>query len=396
MRDTMSDPRVDHVVLIDVDAFNPWYLDLADTPAIDALIDLGSYCIARGVYKSFSNPARSSIITGAWPAVHNNQAYYYDADRNLAIGQEHPYEDPAATPLGAQTVAQAIAADGRTVVGIEYRNLDRHGITTQDPDHLLVTPGGDCRTRIDAAVEVLEERQVDLLAIYMKDFDNLGHAEGPHSPRMPDLVSLLDREVGRLVTAYELAGIVDRTVFVLVSDHGMVRIAEPMLPDLLRELDRTTFTYEVVREWKRPQTDADIVVMATSRNADLTLRRRAQGAASEVAEAARRLGDRVIVHEPDSLAGMGATKRIGQVVVEAVSPHHLSPDTERPAGGAHGGSAEKDVAMIVSGPRIHAGAQPVAPGLVDVAPTICALLGTRPPGQADGRALTELFNGQPR
>jgi arylsulfatase A-like enzyme len=395
----------EHAVLIDIDAFNPEYLELAETPTIDALVQYGSLSRARGVYKSFSNPARSSIITGAWPATHGNQAYYYDAARDLAIGQEHPYEDLAATPLAAQTVAQTLADQGRTVVGVEYRNLDRHGISTSDPEHLLCTPGGDCATRIDAAIEVVRHpvgaggtgrvvpRIPDLLAIYLKDFDDLGHAEGPDSPRIPGLVERLDHQLGRLVNAFDAAGIADRTVFILVSDHGMVSIAEPILPDLLRLLDGTGFTYDVVREGARPSAGAEIVVMATSRNADLTLRGAAdtEDGRGRVAEAVSKLDDRVIVHQHDSLAELRATHRIGQLVVEAVPPYHLSPDLDRPAGGGHGGSAEKDVALIISGAAIRPGAQPVGACLVDVAPTICALLDARPPAQAEGRALTELF-----
>lgn len=394
----MPDALADHVVLVDIDAFDRRYLELADTPVIDALIESGSHGLATGVFKSFSNPARSTIITGAWPEVHGNQAYYYDPDRDRAIGQEHPYEDPShenpvVTPLGAETVAQALAAEGRAVVGVEYRNLDRHGIAPDDPDHLLLTPGGDGDRRVDVAADVLRRRPPHLLALYLKDFDDLGHAESPDSPLMPKLVTRLDAQVGRLVDACAAAGIADRTVFVLVSDHGMVRIAEPILPELLTELDRTGLSWEVVREWNRPRTNADIVVMATSRNADLTLRGPARDAAADVVAAARRMGERVIVHERPALVELHATARIGDVVVEAIPPYHLGPDTDRPAGGGHGGSIEKDVQLIISGPPIRPGTEPHDAALVDVAPTICRLLGVRPPAQAGGRTLTELFHG---
>lgn len=400
-------PPAAHLVLIDIDAFDPRYLSLASTPNIGAMASRGSLGIARGVFKSFSNPARSSIITGAWPRTHHNQAYYYDPDRDIAVGQERPYDAAdSATPLRAETIAQVLRAEGRTAVGIEYHNLNGYGIEPGDPEHLYATPAGDCAARIDAAIDVLYGRPVvsrgtavtvprvpDLLALYLKDFDDLGHAEGPFGPGMPGLVAEMDRQLGRLVRAVAAAGLLERTAFLLVSDHGMVHIAEPVLPELLRELDRTGLCWEVVPVGHSPSPASEVVVVATSRNADLTLR----GAAASphgrrrVADAVRALGDRAILHDADDLARLGALDRVGDLVAEAVSPHHFGADTDRPAGGGHGGSAEMDVPLVVSGAGIRAGAEPVDARLVDIAPTACALLGVRPPANAEGRVLAELF-----
>ena len=48
-----------------------------------------------------------------------------------------------------------------------------------------------------------------------------------------------------------------------------------------------------------------------------------------------------------------------------------------------------EVPLLLSGAGIRRDAAPRNAGLVDVAPTISALLGTRPPADAQGRALTE-------
>jgi arylsulfatase A-like enzyme len=50
------------------------------------------------------------------------------------------------------------------------------------------------------------------------------------------------------------------------------------------------------------------------------------------------------------------------------------------------------VPLLIAGAGVRVGGVPRKPGLIDVAPTIAALLGARPPADAQGRALDELLN----
>lgn len=404
----LSPDRPEHIILIDIDAFDISYLDWVETPHLDDLIRRGAYAVATSVFKSFSNPARSTILTGAWPDVHHNQAYYYDPKRDLAIGQERPYERAGShTPLRAETIAQALRDEGRTVVGVQYNNLRGHGIEPGDSEYLYATPEGDCTSRVDAAIDVLHCRPVDslgtpvtvqrvpgLLAVYLNDLDNLGHAGGPRSPDMPALLARVDREVGRLVQATQDLGIFDATTFVVVSDHGMVHIAEPLLPDLLTRIDATGLTWDVAPAGQSPSHTADVVVVPTSRNADLTLRGVAASPEGHelVRDAVRGLGDRAILHDTHDLVRMRAYDRVGDLVAEAVSPYHFGADTDRPPGGGHGGSAEMYAPLVLSGVGIKPGATLVDPALADVAPTVSALLGIRGTKHAQGRVLDEVFS----
>ncbi len=61
--------------------------------------------------------------------------------------------------------------------------------------------------------------------------------------------------------------------------------------------------------------------------------------------------------------------------------------------GAHASTTEMRVPLLLSGAGVRPGAPPRSPRLVDVAPTVAALLGTRPPADAQGRALTESLDG---
>ncbi len=69
----------------------------------------------------------------------------------------------------------------------------------------------------------------------------------------------------------------------------------------------------------------------------------------------------------------------------------ITADHGHVARGGHGGTEPEvsHVPLVLAGSGIVAGAQPLDPGLVDVAPTIAALLGVPAPGHAEGRTLVD-------
>jgi arylsulfatase A-like enzyme len=71
----------------------------------------------------------------------------------------------------------------------------------------------------------------------------------------------------------------------------------------------------------------------------------------------------------------------------------LAEPEEGASRGGHGSTREMCVPLLISGAGIKAGAVPKDARLVDVAPTIAALLGVRPPADAQGRVLDELLYG---
>ena len=71
----------------------------------------------------------------------------------------------------------------------------------------------------------------------------------------------------------------------------------------------------------------------------------------------------------------------------------LAEPEEGASRGGHGSTLEMRVPLLISGAGVRAGARPRGPRLVDVAPTIAALLGVRPPADAQGRVLDELLYG---
>ena len=394
--------RPEHVILVDWDGFDPDYLGRAPTPNIDALASRGSLSVADGIYPTISNPARASMSTGAYPETHGNAAYYFDAEAGEAVGETRF--------LGAETIVQALAAEGRTTAAVQWYMVQDHGASYGDPEHLYVRPGGLFERRVDAAVEILHGRPVDsggemvmvpkvpdFLVVYGADLDAFGHLEGPDSPNIVSLVAQLDRQLGRIVQAAKDVGIYERTTFVLTSDHGMTGWRRSFLEEFVATpgLGRGV---ELVPPGRPAAPETEVVVVKSGgRITDVTLRGRARtpGRLAEVRRALEGLPQVGRVLGAADLEALRASDKVGDFLVETRTPwgFGLAEPAEGASRGGHGSTLEMRVPLLISGAGVRTGAVPKDARLVDVAPTIAALLGVRPPADAQGRVLDELLHG---
>jgi hypothetical protein len=393
-----SRPR--HVVLVDWDGFDPTYLDLAGTPNIDALARRGSLSIASGTYKTISNPARASMSTGAYPERHDNVAYVYDPNSNLVAAQIRN--------LSAETVMEALAAGGKTTASVQWYMVQNHGVTFGDPAHLYVEPGGDCSTRTDAAIDILNRRPVnsgatavtvpqvpDFLALYCNELDALGHAQGPHSPSMGTVLGLMDQQLGRLVQATKDLGIYRDTTFILAADHGMTAWSKTLQPQVLDAVRALGYKPEIVAAGHSPRPDTDVIIAPFVRVGTISLRGAAanDAARTAIATALAGLPEVQRVLDKNALRALHASSLEGDMVVEARPPYAFV-EADLPAGqeqGGHASLSELHMPLLVSGDGV-CGRRPARDAdLVDIAPTVTTLLRNRPPAQAQGRPLSELL-----
>ncbi len=394
-----ADQRPEHVILVDWDGFDPTYLYRTPTPNLDALASRGSLSIAAGTFPTISNPSRGSMSTGAYPEVHGNAAYYLDRESGRVVGEERT--------LHAETVAETLADAGKALASVQWYMVQDRGAAFGDPDHLYIEPGGLFGTRVEAAIDILEGRPVDsggravrvpeiphFLAIYGSDLDDLGQVEGPDGPNMAPLLAEMDRQLGRLVQATRDASVYDRTAFIVTGDHGMTRWHRDLTPDTLAAIAAAGYVPEVVTPGEAPEPDTEIVVIPDAvRIANVALRGR--GATSQGQQQIKAVLEGVPhiarVLDQTDLKELRAGEKLDGIVVEAEEPWGFSPPGGSGGGtrGAHGSMEEMRVPLLLSGTGFRRGAAPHDARLVDVAPTICALLGVRSPGDNQGRLLSE-------
>ncbi|WP_428912001.1 alkaline phosphatase family protein [Niallia sp. Krafla_26] len=386
----------EHVILIDWDGFDPEFLDRADTPNLDSLIKQGTHTTALSTYKSISNSARASMVTGAYPEVHGNTSAYYDLEQDKAIGQNRF--------LAAETLAESLASEGKTVASVQWYMVQNYGTSYGNPEQLYVQPGGSFEKRVDAAIDILNQRPVnsggqmvtvpkipDFLAVYGSDLDGLVHEEGPDSPSIGGLMAELDRQVGRLIQATKDVGIYHKTTFIVTGDHGMTTWNPSLAQFLLNELTEAGFKPEILTTGKSAAEETDVIIVQNVRLADITLRGNA--ATPEGYERVKQAFEQVPhiarILEKEDLKALHASDKVGDFVLEAEAPWSFSLLNDGKDRGSHGSLEEMEVPLILSGNKIRHHALVNDAKLIDIAPTISKILGTRSPKDAQGRVLSE-------
>ena len=385
------------VILVDLDGFDPGYLGRAPAPNLDALASRGSLSIAGGTFHTLSNPSRASMSTGAYPEIHGNAAYFFNEATNRAVGQTRT--------LAAETINQALASAGKTTASVQWYMVQNHGTAYGDPEHLYVQPGGPFARRVDAAIEILNLRPVnsggqmvtvpkipDFMAVYGSDLDDLGHSEGAESPNIGPVLAELDRQLGRLIRETKDVGIYKETAWILTSDHGMTTWTLTLLPEVYAAITAAGYRPEFVMPGNSPNDATEVIIVPNAvRIGDFTLRWGAatpEGSA-RVRSALEGLPQIARVLDKSDLGALRASDKLGDLVAQAREPWGFGLSGSGVLHGAHGSLQEIEVPLVLSGAGVRRGLPPRSPGLVDVAPTIAALLGTRPPASAQGRALVE-------
>lgn len=246
----------------------------------------------------------------------------------------------------------------------------------------------------------------DVVSVSLSTLDAIGHAYGPESREVHDLLLRIDRYLGAFLDSLDARYGRDRVVVSLASDHGVTpgpgsgatlappvwvdSAMMPVLQELRPRLGAASWTPSRSSGWVALDR---AVLEAAGVNVD-----------SVADELARRLRSVPGVAQVDTRATLAAADTArddaarrwrralfpgvpGEVFITLAPRRYFG----RSSSWNHGQASDDDahVPVIIMGPGVRPGLYAARASVVDLGPTLAAIAGVRPRERVDGRVLRE-------
>ncbi len=205
--DKQTHRRYGHVVIVGLDGMGVFCKD-TPTPRMDEIFAAGAKTTcAVALFPTISAQNWGAMLIGADPQVHGLT--------NSIISQKE-YTNRA-LPTIFTTVRHAFPES--VLCSVSNWEPINHGIIEHDVGvHLDTADDGDSTT---ALVETCIRREKpDLLFLQIDDPDGAGHRYGYGSKEHLACITKVDAMVGRIYDALNGAGMLDDTLFMVITDHG--------------------------------------------------------------------------------------------------------------------------------------------------------------------------------
>lgn len=403
----------EHVVVVSIDGLRPdFYRGDFDAPTLRAIASSGFRAGAvESVYPSSTYPAHATIVTGVSPARHGIQAnttwteqgstrdwYWYAKDLKARTLWQAAREKHLKVALTYWPTTVGATADW--VLGEIW---DPAGKETVRRLTLAATPGllaelalgvgipkekiSEDRASIDsfvsrAAAYVFRKYRPNLQFIHLLNVDEVQHQQGPFAPAVKDAVRVQDQNVARIRKAIEESGVGARTALLIVGDHGFTTIERNVGPNnLFRDAGLLDEEGGKITAWRAiTRSSGGSASIYVKSPADLPKVRDVLRAGATADGQVRyrvieredldRLGynpDAALALEPAE--GWAITERLGPSTPTVKGNHGQLPT--RPG---------LQTGFLAEGAGVKQGGSVDRMRLVDVAPTVAALLGLDMPG----------------
>ncbi len=380
-----------------IDGFDPEYIRSSDLPNLMGLVRAGAFTLdGRGVMPSLTNVNHVSLLTGTFPERHGLSAnFYYDR----ASGKE-VFMDEVAFVQEPLLFERATAAGWSTALVTAKEKLTRllrRGLALSldmgsAPAELVRTVGPPPEIFsleinlwvLRMAREVAVRHRPRFLYVATTDYPE--HKLAPESPEMKAHLKEMDALIGEIVRCYDLAD----SVVALTADHGMnaktrsvspvsvladagIRArGVPLIKDGLfahhRDLGGCMYLF-----LERPEAVTEAVrVLRGAPGLDVVIPQQEAGTYRLPAE---RVGDLVCFGQGEWALGIWAEG---------------APVRDEAGLRSHGSVHEQTIPLLLAGAGIKPGARIERGRIVDLAPTLCRLLGFGD-GAFQGRILQEVL-----
>lgn len=212
--DKQPRPIAEHVVMIGFDALGSYAYDKAEMPNLKQFASEGAWTLdARTVLPSSSAVNWASMLMSSSPTMHGYTEWGSREPEipSIAISQYGKFPT-------VYTQIREQKPDAKTAVicsweGIVYL-LEKPII-----DAVIWTEGQEEQTAAKAAETIVNEKPM-FTFIHFDEPDGVGHRDGHDSPEYYEELKKVDQRLGVILKAVKDAGIENKTVVMVVSDHG--------------------------------------------------------------------------------------------------------------------------------------------------------------------------------
>ena len=227
----------EYVLLISMDGFRYDYLNKANTPNFDLLIQSGVTSNALvPVFTTKTFPNHYSIATGMYAENHGliaNTFYARDLKKPYAIRDRNAVENGdfyGGEPIWVTAERQGVITASYFWVGSEAVIKGRQPTYWKKYDQKLAF-----EARIDSVVSWFSypaQSRPRLVLLYFHEPDWTGHTYGPNSPETISQIERMDSVLGNLISKTSNLTISSKLNIIIVSDHGMTDVYPEQIIDL--------------------------------------------------------------------------------------------------------------------------------------------------------------------
>ncbi|XP_050295199.1 ectonucleotide pyrophosphatase/phosphodiesterase family member 5-like [Anthonomus grandis grandis] len=234
------------LIVVSYDAFRYNFFETEQLPYMELIRHKGTYAdYLTNVFPTKTFPNHHSIATGLYAETHGvigNSFYDPQLKQIVRMGYDMYHYNEKIVPIwrlnedrGDERYSASVMWPG-AIFPYQGKN-----ITWALPFEM----GYDWHKRVDHAIEWITDpkKPANLVMLYFEEPDTHGHAFGPNSEIVKDLIHKLDNITGYLHEQLKVHKLTDHVNVIHVSDHGMTTVTPPHFINITKFLTNGTYDW---------------------------------------------------------------------------------------------------------------------------------------------------------
>lgn len=365
--------KPEYCLLITVDALDRDYIQESVVPNIFQWEKEGViFPDVINVYPTITTPNMTSLVTGAYPITTTIGA-------NLVYLKEEKKAVGAPRFNRAVTIGEVFQKSGLNTAVVQHFMLENRGA-----DVYRQIPGGDTNSITSASLEILQKKPTPrLLAVLYQEVDVWGHNYGAQSKEILQKVAQTDGEIARLIKAYKDLGILEKTLVIISSDHGMSHKEKQIEVEKLEEkIKANGWKFQRITEKSILDPNVDFYWIQAGNMQCYFNRTFSQEERERLFAVIRSVEGIGTIFNQTMLRRFHCHPNAGDFIVEPAPGYWFGG-----AMGVHGRNTESDAFLLMFGPGLKKGTKVYGAETVDIVPTVLHLMGLKIPESVDGKIL---------